>query len=164
MCHRIFELTFAGTTNAELIETRFYPGSGELPLEAVRGKTPGAYRSAGTFQLSSAVRALCILFVKAALARKSPVPTTPPLLLGFQGSLAASLDYALTKQPHWLKIMFGHDGAGRCLAQRFFHRTNPNRKRPGPVVLGMNEHVISPEDIRIFWNQESADQGRTRRL
>jgi hypothetical protein len=22
----------------------------------------------------------------------------------------------------------------------------------------MNEHVISPEDIRIFWNQESADQ------
>lgn len=154
MRNRKLELHFAGDVTAELIETRFFGGDNSPVRVTVRGKTAGAYKNAGTFQLSSAVRALCILFVKSSLAHHSPGLLTPPIILGFQGSLAASLDYALTKQPQWLSDMFGSDINGRCIGQRLFHRTNANRKRPGPVVLRANEHSISPAAISIFLNGE----------
>jgi hypothetical protein len=80
-----------------------------------------------------------------------------PILLGERGSLAASLDYALTKQPMWIQEMFGSDAAGTSLAQRLFRRTNSHRKRPGPVVIKVNERALPPKNIHIYWNGKRID-------
>jgi hypothetical protein len=157
MSDRSFQLHFAGRATAELFETHFHAGSGARARVTVRGKTSGAYGNAGSFHFSSAVRALCILCTKSAIAGKFTYPDSAPIILGTQGSLAASLDYALTKQPVWLCEMFGSDVSGKPLAQRLFRRTNSHRKRPGPVVLSVNEKAIPLCNIHIFWNGKKVD-------
>jgi hypothetical protein len=158
MSDRSLQLYFAGNSSAELFETHFYGGGGAPLLVTVRGKTSGAYSNAGSFHLSSAVRALCVLCMKSAIAVKSACRDSPPIILGEQGSLAASLDYALSKHPVWLCEMFGADVSGKPLAQRLFRRTNSHRKRPGPVVLSVNEKAIPLRNIHIFWNGKKVEE------
>jgi hypothetical protein len=50
-------------------------------------------------------------------------------------SPAASLDYALSKQPLWLQDMFGVTPHGKAISKLLFRRMNPDRKRPGPVTV-----------------------------
>ena len=118
----------------------------------MRGKTAGAYTNAGSFHFSSAVRALCVLCLKSVILYKSSSDELP-ILVGEKGSLAASLDYALTKQPLWIQEMFGYDAAGKSLGQRLFNRTNSHRKRPGPVVIKVNEKALPISNIHIFLNE-----------
>jgi hypothetical protein len=54
---------------------------------------------------------------------------------GHSDSLAASLDYALSKQPLWLQDMFGVTPHGKAISKLLFRRMNPDRKRPGPVTV-----------------------------
>jgi hypothetical protein len=97
------------------------------------------------------VRALCVLFLKSVIVERSGSDELP-ILIGEKGSLAASLDYALTKQPIWIQEMFGSDVTGTALAKRLFRRTNSHRKRPGPVAIKVNERALPPQNIHIFWN------------
>lgn len=154
MSDKFCELHFNGPIDTQLVEARFkgHPSNGLLV--AVRGKTSGAYRNAGTFQWTSAVRALCILMIRAKLANLLGVDFNTAVIHGDQGSLAASLDYALTKQPAWLRDIFGTDSTGKTLAHRIINRTNSHRKRPGPVVLCINERAISPDNIKVIWDGE----------
>jgi len=161
MTHRTLQLYFAGTSKVELFQTRFFPGSPTPPLLSVRGKTSGAYTNAGSLHFSSAVRAMCILCVKLALMSKSASVDTLPLVLGFRGSLVASLDYALTKQPAWLVDMFGCDVSERPMGQRLFSRANSHLKRPGPVAIGLNTKALAPEDLHIFWNAQRVEDVET---
>jgi hypothetical protein len=157
MTQRSFELQFAGGADVQLLEARLVDrGSGTTRI-TVRGKTAGAFRNAGTFQWTSAVRGLCILLAKAKMIELRGCERNAAHIMGFQGSLAASLDYAITKQPVWIRDMFGTDANGNTLAQRLISRTNPNRKRPGPVILGLNERAVSPLDIAIVWNGRSVE-------
>lgn len=158
MSNRTLQLHFAGSVTAELIETRFCPGLGMPERLTVRGKTSGACSDAGTFQFTFAVRALAILCVRAAISSSSNPPSSVPVLIGFKGSIAASLDYALSKKPMWLLDMFGSDSNDKCLASRLFHRTNPNRKRPGPVLVGLNEKGLPPGNIQIIWDQNPVEK------
>lgn len=151
MSTRMLQLDFVGTSPVELSQTIFSRGDSPCPLLCVRGKTPGAYRKAGTFQWTSAVRALCVLFVQAKVAKLLGKSDVDSALSGERGSPASSLDYALSKQPVWLEEMFGLLANGSCTATRLFTRTNPNRKRPGPVVLGLNQRTLSADDITIVW-------------
>lgn len=121
----------------QLTEVRFQESVRSDPRQTVRGKTSGAVRCIGSFQWTSAVKALSVLIVKTAMGPEGAV------LQGCSGSLAASLDYALSKQPAWLSEMFGCDAEGISFARRLILRTNPERKRPGPVVLAVN-HVYLP--------------------
>lgn len=148
MTLRQFQFYFAGSEKVELIETCFRGAPLDIPRVTVRGKTSGASRNAGTFQWTSAVRALCYLFVKAALSKIESGQA--PLLVGAHGSSAASLDYAISKQPGWLVDMFGSTSCGRCAIQRLVDRTNPERKRPGPVTIGFKALVIAESRIEIF--------------
>ena len=100
---------------------------------------------------------MCILCVKLALMSKSASVDTLPLVLGFRGSLVASLDYALTKQPAWLVDMFGCDVSERPMGQRLFSRANSHLKRPGPVAIGLNTKALAPEDLHIFWNAQRVE-------
>ncbi|NDC37016.1 MAG: hypothetical protein EBZ48_03070 [Proteobacteria bacterium] len=141
----LLELRFVGGANPELFETSSRLSNGAV-CSAVRGKTSGAYRGYGTFQWTSAVKAVCVALLRAKLAEGQTVNAT---ISGEKGSLAASLDYALSKEPNWLGEMFGYTSGGTLLARRLFLVSNPNRKRPGPVVIVLNERVLACKDIAI---------------
>lgn len=134
----------------ELIEVVFQENPSNEPRVCVRGKTAGPNRSAGSFQWTSAVKALSLLAVKTALMPDNAI------LRGDGHSLAASLDYAISKQPMWLSEMFGWDTKGVSLTRRLILRTNPERKRPGPVTLGINQVYLSPSAITILINGRPA--------
>jgi len=128
----------------QLTEVAFCDGvSGEV-RRSVRGKSGGAYRSAGSFQWTSAVKGFALLATRAVSGLEEPV------VKGCGGSLAASLDYAISKQPMWLTEMFGCDQSGISLIRRMILRTNPERKRPGPTVLSFNERFMPVAAISIF--------------
>jgi hypothetical protein len=130
----------------ELTEVVFNDGVHSQDRVSVRGKSGGPLRAAGSFQWTSAVKALALLVV-----RTCETPSDA-LVRGVGHSLAASLDYAISKQPMWLTEMFGCDQQGISLARRLILRTNPERKRPGPVTLGINQSYLSPSQIAIFAN------------
>jgi hypothetical protein len=132
--------------SGELTEVIFQEGPNTPARASVRGKTGGAFRTAGSFQWTSAVKAFALLVVKTC-ANNGDM-----LLKGDGSSLAASLDYAISKQPLWLTEMFGSDQHGICLARRMILRTNPERKRPGPVTLGINQMYLPASSIVVFEN------------
>jgi hypothetical protein len=127
----------------------------------MRGKTPGAPKASGSFQWTTAVRALSVLFVRIALSDRNQSLQSMNCLSGHKSSLASSLDYALSKQPQWLQEMFGMGSFGTVYARRLILRTNAERKRPGPVILGLNTVVLKPEKIQIFWNGEAVTARET---
>lgn len=128
----------------QLIEVAFCDGITTEVRRSVRGKSAGAYGRAGSFQWTSAVKGLALLAARAVGRHEEP------FIKGCNGSLAASLDYAISKQPMWLIEMFGADQAGISLLRRMILRTNPERKRPGPVILSFNERFMPLANISIF--------------
>jgi hypothetical protein len=149
-----FELHFEGYTKVELVETRFKSKSLARPAIAVRGKTAGAFHRAGTFQWTSAVRALCVLCVKSVVAYQLGEKSSSGKLAGYRGSLASSLDYAVSKQPIWLTEMYGVRSDGQPNSRSLFVRSNPERKRPGPVIVSLNEAVLPATAIHVVLNGE----------
>jgi hypothetical protein len=143
---RIKLLFFSGAS-IELIRVDVSHGS-HPTITAIRGKTDGAYRGAGTFQWSSAVRGMAVIFLKAKLTEE--LLPGEPMLSGEERSLAASLDYALTKRPNWLLEMFGVSANGTATARRLFKVTNSHRKRGGPVSLSLNLFACPPHCIEII--------------
>ena len=128
----------------QLAEVEFCDGITNDLRRSVRGKSAGAYGGAGSFQWTSAVKGLSLLAVRAVSKIQEP------FISGSAGSLAASLDYAISKQPLWLTEMFGCDQAGVSLLRRMILRTNPERKRPGPVILSFNQKFMPLARIVIF--------------
>lgn len=148
---RTLKLCFDG---GELIEVYFQESATTEKRRSIRGKTGGAYRQAGSFQWTSAVRALSLLALNAA------IDANDACIQGEGGSLAASLDYALSKQPEWLTDLFGCDHHGITYARRIILRTNPERKRPGPVVLALNTVYLpaSAIEVRIGGHVATSDE------
>jgi len=139
-------LTFCSGNTIELL--RVDCSCAEAPtITSVRGKTSGAFRGAGTFQWSSGVRAVACVFLKAKLIEEQSF--VEPMLTGESKSLAASLDYALTKQPGWILDMFGVSTNGTSHSKRLFRVTNSHRKRGGPVSISLNLYSCPPHRIEI---------------
>lgn len=136
----------------QLIEVNFKESGTSEERCSIRGKTGGAYRQAGSFQWTSAVRALSLLAVKAVATPEDA------MVQGEGGSLAASLDYAISKQPGWLTDLFGCDHEGISYARRLVLRTNPERKRPGPVVLALNSVYLPVSSIEVYINGRTASR------
>ena len=139
-------LTLSGPP--ELHRVEFFLNPQISPIISVRGKTGGASNITNTFQWTSAVRALTYLLIRTAAAQTAS--TEKVYLEGEDRSLAASLDYAISKQPSWLIDMFGTTAEERPQASRLFIRTNPERKRKGPVEISLNYKMLSPENINVF--------------
>jgi hypothetical protein len=129
--------------SGQLTEVEFRDPFNEVTRRSIRGKCSGAFRFAGSFQWTSAVRGLALLCVRACAGSEEPI------LVGGSGTLAASLDYAISKQPLWLTELFGCDQAGICLARRVFLRTNSERKRPGPTIVTINNSYLPTSAISI---------------
>lgn len=155
------KLTFCSGPTTELLRVDCL-NNGLGPLTSVRGKTNGAYRAVGSFQWSSAVRAMACVFLSAKLL--DDLTPGEPMLTGEARSLAASLDYALTKQPTWILDMFGVSPSGRTHAKRLFRVTNSHRKRGGPVALSLNLYVCPPQCIEIVLDGQSVHSPENLRL
>jgi len=138
------ELVYTEFTHDALIETQC----------AARGKSSCSYKSFGNFQWTNAVKALAVFLLKAKIAGGEDNEELPAVLLGTKGSIAASLDYALGKEPEWLSSIFGVDRRGRLLAKRFIDRINPELRRAGPVVLGLNTQALAHKGIQVFLDEK----------
>lgn len=139
----------------------------QKPRVSVRGKTSGAYIDAFSFQWTSALRGLVVLLLyeKAANgAGSDSICLREPLLKGGQKSLAASLDFALAKQPVWILDTFGIDEKGRSLLRRLLLRTNPERKRGGEVFISLNRHQLCPADVEVYVNDGLVESSEELRL
>lgn len=140
-------LHFAGNSSVELIRSEFRDMTRDYSRVCVRGKASDSSTNEGSFQWTSGVRAMCAVFLRFAIAdREQPFGYC---LQGGRGSLASSLDYALSKSPTWLLEMFGAGPQGTPYARRLFRISNPNRKRPGPVVISVNNHLLENDSVRI---------------
>ncbi len=141
-------------SNPTLAKSEFR--STNTTILSVRGKTGGALSVRSTFQWSGGVKALTVLAIRhklfGALKQHKDM-----LVSGERGSLAAALDSAVAKSAVWLCEMFGADSAGTPFAKRLIRRTNPERKRPGPVVLGLSPMIVSPESIEILVAGEAVE-------
>jgi hypothetical protein len=138
---------FEGVTHIELVRSQVSLVGSRDPIVCVRGKTSGAFSECGCFQWTSGVRGVCATFLRFVLSERDK--GIDCCLAGGRSSLAASLDYALSKGPSWLLEMFGRGRSGTLYARRFFRITNPNRKRPGPVVVSINGSAIKSNQVRF---------------
>jgi len=129
------------------------------PRVCSRGKGLDGPISVGSFQWTQAVRALAFLLVK-----QAAVSPDVGSISGGSRSLAASLDYAISKQPRWVREMFGEDRRGRALIHRIISRSNPERKRPGPVTLALRRGADTFEEIVIRMNGEGVVDAQRLRL
>ncbi len=150
-----FQLWFDGEDAPQLTRTEFaHPLLGRKQL-AVRGKSCGALAcngATGTFQWTLGVQAFSCLALRAAAASRAAANDDYPAVLeGQRGSLASSLDYAISKCPAWLLDIFGVSATGDPLPKRIFLRYNAECKRPGPVVVAMNTKFLSSNIITIYW-------------
>lgn len=144
-----FRLYFASSPCLELIKTSFCSPTVAGELCAVRGKTPRAFGGAVTFQWTAAVHAFSVLFLRAAMQDSGSKDQQSPIIEGGAGSIASSIDAALYKQVGWLEL-FGSDVRGDTLSKRIILRTNPGRRRAGPVSISLNERVLPKSAIAIF--------------
>lgn len=146
-------LFFSARSSLQLEKTFFQHPRLASPLVAVRGKGLGANAKFGSFQWTPAVHALTYLIVSTAADYASGIENDY-VLQGEAGSPAASLDYALSKQPQWLIDVFGSDSRGTALARLLLHRSNPERKRPGPVSISLNTSALPVASIELYLNQQ----------
>ncbi len=146
-------LWFSETYPPELIRTSFSHAGSPLRV-AIRGKTSGAYAECGSFQWTGAVQALAVLAVCTRKSELTRETTCVPCLEGGRGTLASSLDYALSKQPQWMADVFGSEINGAPTLVRLVRRTNPNGKRSGqPVGVAFHPNAISGANIAIYWGE-----------
>lgn len=127
---------FGNSTGGRQVSVRSHDALGRGALEE------------GVFPWNRGMRALSVLLLRAHVAFHEG--GILPVISGYPGSLAAALDYALSKSPHWLVGLFGSDSAGCPNIDRLIRRTNPECTMPGPVSLGVNEHVLDVSAIEIF--------------
>ena len=89
------------------------------------------------------MRAFSILVLRSILA---PLDSSiEPRLYGGKGSIAAALDGVLSKEPMWLLDAFGVFPNGSPVHRRLFARSNPGRKRLGPVAVSLAPRIKSSE-------------------
>src|SRR5262245_50376755 len=113
-------LHFSKTLSGIALErTEFFYAPTAQRLVCVRGGCLPQMQGESTFSWSAGVRAAALLVAKHSLAGE-----TIARLRGDIGSAAASLDYAISKEPNWALDMFGTSPGGKALIKRLFCRRN----------------------------------------
>lgn len=149
-------LWFTSEGRVELTKTAFRSPLIDATVVAVRGKTSGAFNTHATFQWTSAVQALSTLMLKAVLRERLSLPKDEPLLEGGKGTMAASLDASIYKQNAWLDL-FGANIRGDSLSRRILARSNPGRRRCGPVMISLNEKLLPASAVVIMLDNQRID-------
>jgi hypothetical protein len=141
------KLFFNEDIKPELIRASFTHALLKVPCVSVRGRTPGAYESAGNFQWRSAVQALVILFLRWLVYPKNDPKS---ILEGGIGSAASSLEFALRKLPRWTIDMFGMTDNGVPVIKRILHHSNSGRRRGGPVAVSLRHGSHQSIEIEVY--------------
>jgi hypothetical protein len=81
------------------------------------------------------------------------------MLSGRAGSLAASLDYAVSKEPGWMADMFGVEGTGLLHLRRFIRRSNTGGRHPGPVGISLSRSFVDDTEFEIIQDGEELKSG-----
>lgn len=126
------------------------PLTRDVSISAFRGAPVASWSGERWFRWTSAVCALSYLAVQYREMIHSG--SDIPVLQGYGGSMAASLDYALSKKPAWLLDVFGVTSKGDPNALRIFQRRNGCRKLPGPVLIRFNPNIVGPDSIQVHLN------------
>jgi hypothetical protein len=133
----------------ELEETCFERADGR------RGKVTKARRGAdtGCFYWRRGTQAITVFLLRwAAWGRRrvNDPQADPPHIQGHRGSLAASLNDALSKRTSWLSEMFGSDVDGNPKVD-FIKRTNRDFKtlKRAPVKLCLDCNQLDPARIEV---------------
>lgn len=140
--------------HVQLEETRFSSPLIQRTVSSRRGahSLHGTYE--GTFIWSAGVMGMSAIFLKAKICSlMSSVRETWTEASGIrsdESDWARAFDSSLAKRPQWLLDMFGLDKADTPVIKRMFVRRNPEKKRPGPVLVFLNTAFLSPENISIF--------------
>lgn len=123
----------------------------------IRSKELSGFPDAtGTFQWTPGAKALVVLLARYVLHGSGVSSVVGANLRGGAGSLAASLDSSLSKQPAWLLDMFGVHASGRAVARSIIKRVNPERKRGGEVILLVNHQLLPISGVRFYSVHERA--------
>ena len=130
----------------ELDEIEFLHPSQKESILSVRGKSSLGRHAEASFQWTSAIQALTVLLLKYASGERRFT------LIGGTGSPAASVDFAISRQPRWITEVFGVDKQGVSLLRRFITRSNSNMKRPGPVAISITNSPLSEVAITVSVN------------
>ncbi len=146
------KLFFADSQSPQLTHTIFSHGIVGEPILAWRGRALGVYESNRTFQWTAGVQAFCILCLKGAICCKGG-DRSRLILSGGARTPAASLDYAISKKTNWLIDMLGTDSRGAPVSNRLIRRSNPERKRPGPVQLCLNSDFLPLSNIHVYLDE-----------
>ncbi len=139
--------------NCELQRVHFSGHPQCAEIVSVRGKTGGAYKNTGSFQWTPGVKGVVLVLIKALLRHLNNIDSCMPVLEGTRGSLAASLDYALDRQPEWLFDMFGKEEDGNAYLRRLLLRSNPGMRLPGPVGISLNEQLLPARSIKVYFSE-----------
>jgi hypothetical protein len=125
---------------------------------SIRGKN--VYGSIeGNFPWSSAVKALCLLVIGEFINRQTD-PRTPFLLTGGLKSPASTLDFALDKEPTWMKDVFGVDRNNVSLIRKLIQRVNPRQRKNEELVISFREHANQALeiDLRTSFGKRAIDK------
>jgi RNA polymerase sigma-70 factor (ECF subfamily) len=151
-------LHFSTGTAPELLETRFYHAAfAPRGRHCVRGKDEGAHAGSASFQWSAALKVLTAYLLACAASARRCTDASCPILTGERSSAAASLNFAMSKKPDWIKDMFGRDSGYRPYLLDLIKRSNPDLKRKGPVVLCLDARVLPPQRIFVFVGDRQTD-------
>lgn len=116
-------------------------------LTSIRGDS--RTNNFGNFRWAAGIRGLAVLLTRHKL---SEFNNTVATLEGGQGSIAASLDYAISKEPNWVMDLCGLTAEGKSVLSTLLKRINPERKRPGPVVLSFDKSKLSAQHVCLSVN------------
>jgi hypothetical protein len=115
--------------------------------ESFRGRSR-FHKTAGSFSWSSAVKFTVLLFITEQIARIENEPEAK--LVGKRGTPASVLDYALDRQPVWIKEVFGVDKEGVSFLHSLIQRSNSRPKEDTEITVTMRKNRREDTAIRIF--------------
>jgi hypothetical protein len=153
-----FGLHFCGRDRIELWQTYFKHPILDQPRFSVRGKTTGAFHgSNGSFQWTTPVIALSVLFLNHKISFLQEGKNTAPVLLGNRNSMASSLAYTIDKAPNWLAEMFGTNSKGDLLIRTLTRRSASGYRNGSPIAVSLSPNYFTADNIAVIVNNKAVE-------
>ena len=148
------ELYFCSQPQPQLIKTIFKPRLSLTSLVSVRGRTAGAYRGAGNFIWSNAVKALMLFLFEAKTQHLAGfVPSAAQSTLdGKKGDPAHSLALAIKKEPQWMVDMFGANYHGQSNIRKLIKISNLYLNMGDTLALSLNLEELPPRKVQFYFD------------
>jgi len=144
-------LHFFGGDLARLDRVEFWRPASSSMITSTR-LSGRRYSTQPSFRWNQSVRALSVLFLRA--ARRSEVGSVTEqdssmALSGGAGSLAAHLEKAIASGQEWLTRMFGFAETGHAVFDELFVINHSASRQPKEVSIFVDRAILPPENIEV---------------